>query len=176
MQRIASALLLGGGVLLTTWVVSPASPASPQAPARPAPQTVRDQQPAPPVLPELAAQAERLRFRLANRPEYLAPQRDPFRFGQRHDAPKPKDSGANPASPPIVREAAPAPVLPRLIAIMSATVDGVPVRTASLAVGDDVLVVKAGDLVASYLVKSVAADVIELFDPATGATFRLSLR
>ena len=49
-------------------------------------------------------------------------------------------------------------------------------RTAVLASGDDLQLVKAGETYSKFLVRSISIDSLELTDPATGAAFKISLQ
>jgi len=70
----------------------------------------------------------------------------------------------------------PAPALPRLVAIAATNSDAGVTRSAVLTVGDDVQILKVGDMVLKLVIKSIGTDVVELTEPATGRTFRLSLQ
>jgi hypothetical protein len=165
MLRIASLTLVGGAVLLMTWVLAPAA-TRPQRAEAPIP-AARRLAPASSDLVDFQREIDRMRARLATRHASPAPGRDPFRFGRRPDAPRPE-------TPPAV--AAPAPVLPRLIAILSDTVNGVVVRRAALAQDGAVRLAAVGDMVGALRLRTITPDGIELADPATSATFRISLR
>jgi hypothetical protein len=52
-------------------------------------------------------------------------------------------------------------------------VDGVRLRTAVLALGDDIHIVKLGDTIASLVVRNIGSDEVELADPTSGRTFRI---
>ena len=121
------------------------------------------------------AQVDKLRERLSAPPEYPAPTRDPFRFGKIVEPSRPKlivPAVMTSAVPPP----APAPALPRLVAITSRVVDGVTVRTAVLAMGDDLQMIKVGETVSRLVIRNIGADVVELADPASGTIFRISLQ
>jgi hypothetical protein len=66
--------------------------------------------------------------------------------------------------------------LPHLIAIATNVQEGNTVRTAVLALGDELQIVKTGETFLKFLVRSIGADALELTDPATGSTFKLSLQ
>jgi hypothetical protein len=169
MNRAAKALLLGGVVLLATWVVAPAAPGPPAATADPL--ASLDQ--TTPVVAEVNAQVDRLRERLAAPPELPPPARDPFRFGERRD---PRRVVAPVEAPAIVPPLEPAPPLPVLIAITSNTIDGTLTRTAVFAEGEEVRIVKEGDTVGRFLVQTVSADAAELLDKMTSRTHRVTLK
>jgi hypothetical protein len=126
-----------------------------------------------PVVQQVDQQVERLRERLAHPPTYPAPTRDPFRFGQRTEPARPKTAVVPAAATPPANSA---PILPHLIAIATNAVDRTSVRSAVLAMGDDLQIVKAGDTYAKFLVRSIAADAVELSDPSTGEMFKLGLQ
>lgn len=174
MNRIASALLLGGGVLLTTWVVSPAAPVPIATPVTAADLAAVDQQA--PIIAEVEAQVARLRQRLENPPQFPPPSRDPFRFGRRPEPASPKTSASPVAVPADQPAEVAAPELPRIVAMMVTATDGGLLRAAVLSVGDDVQIVKPGDVVSRFVVRSIAADAIELVDPVSKTTFRVVLR
>ncbi len=116
----------------------------------------------------LSAEIEKLHDRL--RPTAV-PQhtRNLFQFGSR--APEP--SAAAPA--PVQAAARPAPVEPPFKLIGMAEDAGV--RTAILSSPSQLLMVKAGDLVApTYRVSTISADAIELTDSTDGSVLRLALK
>src|SRR5262245_3817044 len=92
-----------------------------------------------PVIETIDAQVARLRQRLADRPSYPQPARDPFRFGQR---PEPRATRPAEIAAPPAPAAASAPALPRLVAITAAA-DGAP--KAVLGVDDELKVVGVGE-------------------------------
>jgi hypothetical protein len=173
MHRITSALLVGCGLLLTTWALAPAAPSPARPPLSAADQAALNQ--TTPVLADVNAQVDRLRERLASAPQFPAPSRDPFRFGPR---PEPAHPTVEPAAPPAILAPppAPAPVLPRLVAVMTTEVEGGTQRTAVVSVGDDVQMLRIGQSVGKFIVRSIGEDAVELVDQLTGATFRISLR
>jgi hypothetical protein len=171
MKRFAAIVLFAAAVILSTHVLAPAAP----PPARPAVSAADlalvDQ--AAPMIDLVNTQVDRLRERLAAPPVYPAPTRDPFRFGTREAPSRPKP--AAPVASAVELFVPPPPVLPRLVAIAATAGEGGVVRTAVLTVGDDVQILKSGDSVLKFVIKSIGADVVELVDSATGATFRLLL-
>jgi hypothetical protein len=76
----------------------------------------------------------------------------------------------------VERPATSTSALPRLVAIGSTVVDGVLLRTAALALGDDIHVVKPGDTLATFVVHRIGPDGVELADPRSGRTFRIGFR
>jgi hypothetical protein len=71
---------------------------------------------------------------------------------------------------------APAPALPKLIAVVSDDSDGATSLQAVFSVGDNVKVLKAGDAIGAFLIRTVTAEFVELLDPVTNAVHRLPLR
>ena len=169
MSRVAGLLYLGGVIVLASWVWAPAAPVS-IAPAAP-PSLGLDQSGT--VVAEVNAEVDRLRERLAVPPQLPPPSRDPFRYGERNE---PRRPIAPPLEPPVVPAEPPAPRLPLLVAIAANSTDGVVTRTAVLAEGDDVRLVKAGDQIGRFVVRSVTANAAELFDPTTSRTHRIVLK
>ena len=162
MLRIASLTLVIGAVLLLTWVLASARPHRADA------VVVEPQEPVTMPLAEVAADIARLQKRLPAPPPYAKPERDPFRFGRTTDV------IAAPPPPPVV--AAPAPPLPRLVAILSDTVNGAIVRRAALRVESAVRILGVGDMAGALRVSAITPDGVDLVDPATGGTFRVPLR
>lgn len=171
MHRIAPILLVAGVVLLATWVVAPAAPSPSPPPARA--EAALDQ--TAPLVAEMAAQTERMRTRLEGPQSFPPPERNPFTFGARREVTpaRPRGPVAEPEAPP----APPAPVLPKLLAVVTNNVEGGISLQAVFSVGDDVKVLKAGDAIGVFLIRSITADlVVELLEPVTGAVHRLTLR
>jgi hypothetical protein len=171
MKRLGAIALFAGAVLLSTHILAPAEPPPPPPELNPADLAAIVQ--VRPVVEQVNQQVDRLRERLANPPTYPPPTRDPFRFGERAEPARPKTAQAPAAPAPPVKSA---PVLPHLIAIATNAQEGDAVRTAVLALGDDLQIVKAGETYSKFLVGSIGADAVELSDPLTGSTFKLSLQ
>lgn len=173
MKRVGAIVLFAGAVLLSTHILAPAEPPAPPVKELAASRAVLTQ--AAPLVEQVDAEVARLRERLATRPSYPPPSRDPFRFGAR-----PVPPGSTPAAAiaaPIAE--APRPPVPQLIAISTtpgAIDGGVSIRTAVLGIGDNVQVVKAGDTFMAFLVKTVGVDAVELVESATGRATTVSLR
>ena len=167
MNRLATLLLLGGVALLVSWAVAPAAPSG-QTPRAAAP---ADQ--SSPVVAEVNAQVDKLRERLADAPKFPPPQRDPFRFGLRNE----RKPVAPPAleTPDVALEPT-APVLPKLLAIVADGAGTSAVRTAVFAEGESVRLLKAGDTIDAFVVRTISTDFVELAEPATSRTHRISLR
>ena len=169
MNRAAAVLLVGGVVLLISWAVAPAAPVTSQ---RAAPQFASLDQSAP-VIVEVNTQVDRLRERLSAPPQYPPPARDPFRFGHRPESPRP----STPVEPEITAPLAPPePVLPVLVAIAASPSDGAVTRTAIFAEGEDVRLLKEGDTIGRFVVRTITATSADLFDPIANRTHRLDLK
>lgn len=171
MHRFALALLLGGVALLVSWANAPASPAPDAADAASAPSL--DQ--LAPVVADVNAQVDRLRERLSAPPTRPDPRRDPFRFGRRTEAPRPVNPAAAAPLAEGLAEPLPPP-LPRLIAIMESPADGGILRTAVLSEGEGLAIVKPGDTVGRFIVRSIGVDLLDLIDVATARAFSVSLK
>jgi hypothetical protein len=165
MLRIASLTLVVGAALLMTWALATARPHR----AEPPPQIAELRVPAP-AAEDIASEVKRLHTRLAPPAKYPAPSRDPFRFGRESER-TPREV---PVPPPPV--AAPAPELPRLVAIMSDSSSGAPSRRAALGLGPNVRIVAVGDTIGSFRVAAITADDVELVETASGKSFHVTLR
>jgi hypothetical protein len=162
-HRVTSAvLLLGGAVLLATWVSAPAAPIPQAGAVVDATSVVRSAAGLAPV------EFDRLRARLAAVPGYQTPVRDPFRFGASPSRPQRQSS----ADLPVVR---PASILPRLVAILSDGVGAGVTRRVVVSMGTGIQVASVGDRLGAYVVRAIGTDDAELVDPATGAAFRISI-
>lgn len=170
MHRVAPILLLAGVVLLVMWDFAPAAPSPSPLPAHAA--TAVDQ--TAPLVAEMAAQTERMRNRLEERQGFPPPERNPFTFGARREV-----VSTRPRVPVAVAEEPPpppAPVLPKLLAIVANDVDGVASLQAVFSTGDNVTVLKAGDAIGPFLIRSITAEIVELVEPVTNTVHRLTLR
>ena len=171
MHRAAPLLLLSGVALLVSWVLAPAAPSPNPLPSTP--EMSAFDQTSMPIVNEMAAEVDRMKNRLDTPPSFPAPERNPFRFGERPEpAPRMRPAPVAAASP----AESPALVLPRLLEIVATDGAETVVRTAAFAVGDDVRVVKIGDTIGGLVVRDISALVVELADPATGLTHHLTLR
>lgn len=190
MHRLRSALLLGGAVLLTSYISAPAAPTP--APARAsaaevdaieavapvaraatqetAPIKAATQETAP--INDATQEAARLRARLAVVPEKPVVQRDPFSFGTRPRSTRP--AAVVPEPQPETLDVAPPPLLvwPKLVALL--TDNGK--MTAVLGVGDAVEMLKAGESAGGFLVRDITSTSIEVVHVATSVATRLTLR
>jgi hypothetical protein len=169
MSRLRSLLLLGGTVLVMSYISAPASPTPP--PHAPSEAQVRAIDAMAPVAMTATQEAAQLRARLAILPQNPQPRRDPFTFGSTPRAPK-RVIPVEPA--PVVEVIAPAPALmwPKLVALLT---DNGKV-TAVLGLGDTVEIVKAGDSMGGFLVREITASAIEVVHVATSTSQRLTLR
>jgi hypothetical protein len=169
MHRLRSALLLGGVVLLASYISAPAAPTP--APL-PVPVTEIDAIDAnAPIAADAVQEAARLRARLATVQEKPAPQRDPFSFGA---APKsPRRAAAAPEPPPVFAPIEAPPIeWPKLVALL--TDKGV--VTAVLGVGEAVELLKAGESVSGFVIREISATSVEVVHVATSTATRLTLR
>jgi hypothetical protein len=176
MKRVGAIAIFSGAVVLSTHIIAPAEPPASRPEVLAAALNAAAQ--SRPLLENVDAEVDRLRERLAAPPDYPAPARDPFRFG----AAPPRSPGARAAAEArdAAEAAAPpaptAPALPQLIAIATDAVEGAVVRSAVLAVGGDVQVVRAGEVFSRFSVASVGENDVELLESSTGQAFRISLR
>jgi hypothetical protein len=126
---------------------------------------------------EVQAQTARLKSRLAQPPAATEPVRNPFSFAAREDGRR----TARTASPAAVPEPVNLPPAEPAIELVGVAEDRAPqgvVRTAIVsALSGDLWVVKEGETVAGrYKVKAIGTDAVDLIDPASGVTRRLTLR
>jgi hypothetical protein len=163
-------LLLAGLVLLGTWIAAPAAPSPSPLPAH---VTAPDDQTAP-LVAEMAAQVERMKNRLDASQGFPLPERNPFTFGARREIVpvRPRLPVAVPEEP----APPPPPALPKLVAVVANDGDGAVVLTAVFSLGDEVKMVKPGDAIGAFVIRSITAEAVELLDPLTNAVHRLTLR
>ncbi len=163
MQRLAVALLLGGALLIATWV------AADDPPQRPQPATPSDA--VAPILADVNAEVEQLRERLTVDRRFTPPGRDPFRF---RTTPEPRVDVSTPAVPaPVV--VAPLP-MPELVAILTDKTDVGMTRRAVFSFAGTVHIVKAGDAVDRFVVARVDADGVDLTERETSTTVRVTIK
>jgi hypothetical protein len=177
MSRFAAIVIFAGAVLVSTFILAPAAPPA-MRPAMTGAELAAQLDQTAPIVEQMNKQVDRLRERLAAPPKYPEPTRDPFRFGKPIEPAK-KTATAPPSAPigaTAGESARPAPPLPRLVAITASVVSGSTTQTAVLAVGDDIQLCKVGDKIAQWIVKSIGADSLELADPTSGETFKISLQ
>lgn len=172
MHRLTSALLLGGAVLLVSYINAPAAPTP--APPSVSPDEVAAIDAAVALSDEVAQEAERLRARLAVVPDEPLAKRDPFSFGP---AVRPARRVETPATEIVesgVQE--PPPIAwPRLVALLT-DAGGTAATTAVLAVGDAVEMLKVGETAGGFTIRAIATGSIEIMHAATSRLTRLSLR
>jgi hypothetical protein len=112
---------------------------------------------------------------LQNAPQPPAPGRNPFRFGQRARAAEPPHTGPAAAASEVPEAAPTTPVVTGPALSLSGIAVTGDTRTAILAAGPAVHLVKIGDKVAGYDIVDVTDDSVTLVD-AAGARFVLRLR
>ena len=170
MKRAAFALALSGVLLLATWVQAPAAPAREIAAPSASDVAGADQtaQSVTPVARQIDEEAARLRQHLAAEVPFTSPARDPFRFkGPEPVAMKSVEKGSDPvvlktpASPPIA--------MPLLIGVTEDASAGAVTRTAILSMGDDMAIVKTGQVFSRFIVRSIGALSVELVDVTSPA-------
>jgi hypothetical protein len=190
MNRLRSAFLLGGAVLLTSYISAPAAPTP--APARASAAELAAIDASAPLIAaatqetarikaatqetalidDATQEAARLRARLAVVPEKPVVQRDPFSFGTR---PRPtRPATVVPEPQPEALEVPPPPPLvwPKLVALLT---DNGKI-TVVLGVGDAVEMLKSGESAGGFLVRDITSTSIEVVHVATSVTTRLTLR
>jgi Tfp pilus assembly protein PilP len=168
MSRLRSLLLLGGTVLVMSYISAPAAPTP--APAR-TPETMPVIDESAPAARAATQETARLRARLAIVPEKPVTQRDPFSFGTKSRVPKRATAAPEPEA--VIEVAPPLPLAwPRLVALLT---DNGKI-TAVLGVGDGVEMLKAGETAGGFLVREITSTSIEVVHVATSAATRLTLR
>ena len=170
MSRLRSLLLLGGTVLVMSYISAPAAPTP--APPRPSDEQVRAIHAAAPIVDSAEQEAAQLRARLAVVPPSAEPRRDPFSFGSKPREPKRVETSAPPSDPPVEMPAPPPLVWPKLVALLT---DNGKV-TAVLGIGDAVEMLEAGEAAGGFLVREITASSIEVVHVATSVATRLTLR
>ncbi len=123
---------------------------------------------------DVEAQAQRLRKRLAAAPA-PRPVRNPFDFAPREPLARRAVRATAPLPPAPVEPPDREPPL-ELIGIAENGAGDALVRTAMIASGDDLLMVRLGQAVGRYTVAAIGADAVELKDAVTGNVRRLGLR
>ncbi|NQW03545.1 MAG: hypothetical protein HQ485_05910 [Acidobacteria bacterium] len=174
MQRLTSALVLGGGVLLMSYINAPAAPRP--APPRVTPAEVAAINAMVSVAEDVAQETERLRARLLVTPAVPVAGRDPFSFGnvRRPERPVSGTPEVDVEAPAAV-DAAPAIAWPSLVAVLT---DGAitPTRTAVFGIGDGVEMLKVGETTGAFLVRDVGATFVDVVYVDTLTIKRLSIR
>jgi len=173
MYRLTWALLLGAGVLLTSYISAPAAPTP--ASARVSLAELAEIEALVPLAQDVAQETDRLRARLSAAPVAPVARRDPFNFGsvRRPDRPVAPAAHAQLRAPAV--EAAPPIAWPSLVAVLTAAGDA-PVFTAVLGIGDGIEMLKKGSEANGFLVRDVTSSSVELIHVATTTVTRLSLR
>lgn len=171
MARFRSALFLGVGVLVTTWVSAPAAPTAPP-PSVSAEDMARIDAMAP-LADDLDQEVTKLRAQLTAVPQAPEPRRDPFSFGDRRPAPRESEPADVPE--PIVEAPVnlpPAVLWPSLAAVMVESTGS----TAVVAWGDTIEFLKADATFRDFRVVSITGNTLELRHEPTGTLRTLALR
>jgi hypothetical protein len=164
MQRLAVALLLGGVLLVASWVLADNPPRQARPDDAPRPDQVAK------LVEDVNQQVEILRERLELERRFVSPTRNPFRF----NAAAPT---AQVVPAPVEPVAEPTPVaLPQLVAILTDKVEGGVARRAVLAVAGAVQILKVGETVDRFEITRIDADGVDLKGRDTSATLRLSIK
>ena len=163
MQRLAGILAIGGGLILISWVTSPAALPTPSDPrVSPAELDRADQtaQTVAPLTSEINDQAARLRAHLSQPPPKPVPARNPFQFGGTSPSRKgtdPAKKGTDPAPTGYV-PLAPVPLaLPIVVAITSDARDGGPCA-GGISMGDEMKIVTPGQVFNRFMLESIGPD------------------
>ncbi len=173
MPRVTLALVLGTGLLVTTWVSAPAAPTP--APVYVSPEELTRIEALAPLADEVEQEAAQLQARLRASVEPPQPRRDPFHFGARRDTvPAPR---VDTSVPERVETAAPAPAVlwPVLAGIVEESA-AEPRHTAVLGWGDALEFLTVGGTFKDFVVTAVSAGSIELRHQPTGLVKTLTLR
>ena len=173
MHRLTSALLLGGGVLLASYISSPAAPTP--APRRVSLATMAAIDALAPLADDVAQETERLRARLTAAPAVPVARRDPFNFGAVRRPERPAPPASVPQPEAAVVKAAPAIAWPSLVAVLTEGGD-TPVFTAVLGVDDGIAMLKKGGETGGFVIRDVTSTSVELVHVATTTVTRLSIR
>jgi hypothetical protein len=125
-----------------------------------------------PGVAEVNAELSRLQGRL-DAPVAPPPAgRNPFDFG---DRPERRRVALPPTIARPVFDTAPLAVTPKLVAILSDTIDERVVRTAVFSVNDDVQFMASGDDVTGFRVDAISGESVSLTERSSGRTVTLSL-
>ncbi len=173
MHRLTSAFLLGGAVLLTSYINAPAAPTPAPTPVSSAEMAAIDAMK--PLVEEVVRQTERLKVRLTPTPAEPVARRNPFGFGNStRPAPSTSTSTAEPEPAPVV-ELAPAIAWPTLVALLTGKGEA-STLSAVLALGDTVEILTAGAIVGGFHVREITATSVELVHVASSSITRLAIR
>ncbi len=187
MKRITGILAIGGGLILISWVTSPAARTTPPDPTISAADLERADQVAQSIAPlssQVDDQAARLRARLSQPPPKPQPDRNPFTFKGTHPFSTEKtQKGTYPISSETVEKGyvplvAVAISLPSLVAITADAQDGGLMRTAVLSMNDEMKIVRPGQVFDRFIVEAIGPDsvrIVDLTSPAR-ATFTVAIR
>lgn len=169
-MTLKSYLLLSGGGLLATYLVTAQPPASPAPRATPG----RASSSIGATGVDIREQADRLEARVRAEVEYQAPSRNLFRFSARQAPPsEPSPLPERDGAPPAADVDVPPPPPPITLSGVSSGEAG---RTAYLMTVQGLITVREGDTVPpNYRVGRIEEDAIEL-TAADGTTRRLKLR
>lgn len=165
MQRLAVALLLGGVLLLASWVVAGDPPRHSSAqPLTPRPDQVTQ------LVDDVNQQVELLRQRLELERRFTPPNRNPFSFDAGMPAPVV-------VAPPVEAVLVPEPPpMPQLVAILTDKVEGGVARRAVFSLNGTVQILKVGDAIDRFEVARIDADGVDLKGRDTPAAVRLSIK
>ena len=186
MKRVSSALVIGGVLILISWVTSPSARPTPPGPALSEADLDRAEQTTQSIAPltaQIDDQAAQLRARLSQTVPKPQPARNPFSFGKGTDrkGTYPGTKGTYPVDPGYVPLAPAAPVplaLPTLVAITTDAVDGGVMRTAVLSMNDEMKIVRPGQIFDRFIVEAIGPDscrIVDITSP-TRATFTVAIR
>lgn len=166
-------MLLGGGVLLASYISAPAAP-TPEAP-RVSLATMAEIDALAPFADDVAQETERLRARLAAVPAAPVARRDPFNFGAGRRPERPARTNPRPHNETPVVEATPAIAWPVLVAVLTDAGE-TPVFTGVLGAGDGITMVKRGAILGGFRIGDITSTSVELIHVATHTVTRLSIR
>jgi len=174
MHRLTSAFVLGGAVLLTSYINAPAAPTPALAPVSSAEMAAIDAMA--PLVADVVQETERLKSRLTPAPAQPVARRNPFGFGNRpRPAPSAPTAADTEAGVAEVIESAPAIAWPTLVAVLTGKGEA-STLSAVLALGDAVEILTAGAIVGGFQIREVTATSVELVHVASSSTTRLALR
>lgn len=175
MHRLTTALMLGGGVLLLSYVNAPAAPTP--APVRVSPEELAAIEAMAPVAAEVAQEAERLKARLAAGPDQPVVGRNPFVFGGSRPTPPELPRATPETFEDVIPDTAaePALVWPQLVAVLKNDSADDPLSVV-LAYDDTVDILQTGGRLGGFRVAAVGTNSVELVHVASAARVHLSLR
>ncbi len=173
MNRLTSVFLLGGAVLLTSYINAPAAPT-------PAPTPVSSAEMAAinamlPLVEAVVQETERLKSRLTPVPAEPVSARNPFGFGNRTRPTPSPPTAADGIEATAVVEPAPAIAWPTLVALLSGKAEA-PALSAVLALGGTVEILTTGAIFGGFQVRDITGISVELVHVASSSITRLALR